>query len=146
MLRRLKRYLRRLFHPRRTGARSLNHPILMMERRRSPRVPSRNLIRILGRDRLQLDHLFNLADFSECGLRIRTDLDAHPGSTIEAIVNFRERNLHMDLNLRVVWVRPSRRGHAWGGQMGVEMTHLAPELRGLIKMMVIEKLGRLRAA
>ena len=146
MLRRLKRYLRRLINPRRPLAGNLNHPILMMERRRSPRVPSRNLIRVLGRDQLQLDHLFNLADFSESGFRIRTDLDAHPGSIVHAIVNFKERNLNMELRLRVVWVHKSRRGHSWGGQMGVEMLQLVPDLRILIKLMVIEKQGRLRAA
>ncbi len=146
MLRRLKRSLRRWVHPRRSPSRTFNHPILMMERRRSPRVPSRNLIRILGRDQLPLDHLFNLADFSESGFRIRTDLDAHPGSMVHAIVNFRERNLHIDMKLRVVWVHKSRRGQAWGGQMGVEMLHLPADMKRLVKMMVIEKLGRLRAA
>lgn len=146
MLRRLKRLLRRVFHRRQRVLGDVHSLILMMERRRSPRVPSRNLIRILGRDQLQLDHLFNLADFSESGLRIRTDLDAHPGSMIDAIVNFRERNLNMDLRLRVVWVHPSRRGQAWGGQMGVETMHLAPDLRVLIQLIVIEKLGRLHAA
>ena len=146
MLRRLTRYLMRIIHPKRRRISRLNHSFMTIERRRSPRVPSRNLIRILSRDQRQLDHLFNLADFSENGLRIRTDLDAHPDSTIEAIVNFKERGLHMNLDLRVVWIHKSRRGYAWAGQMGVEMLHLSTDLRVLIKMMVLEKLGCLRAA
>jgi len=145
MLRKLDRYLRSIIHPKRPFDQSFNNP-LFMERRRSPRVSSRNLIRILNRDQLQLDHLFNLADFSESGLRIRTDLDAHSGSMIHAIVNFRERNLNIELKLIVVWVHKSRRGHAWAGQMGVEMMSLSPDFRALIKMMVIEKLTHFRAA
>jgi len=145
MLRRLGHILWIKAHLRRAALRRSNHAVPIVERRRFPRVPSRNLIRVFRRDQLQLDHLFNLADFSESGLRIRTDLDAHPGSTIDAVVSFSERSLHIDLKLRVVWVHKSRRGLAWGGQMGVETLHLAPELRTLIKLMVIQKLGRLRA-
>lgn len=146
MLQRLKHYLRSIYRPERFIARGLYASNPSVERRRSPRVPSRNLVRILSRDQLQLDHLFNLADFSESGLRIRTDLDAHSGSVIEAIVNFKERNLNIELKLFVVWVHQSRRGHAWGGQMGVEMMNLPVDLRALIKMMVIEKLIYRQAA
>jgi len=146
MLRQFKRLLRRVFRVRNVSYRRSHKPILMIERRRFSRVPSRNLIRILSRDQLQLDHIFNIADFSEAGLRIRTDLDAHPGSLIDAVINLRERNRHLAVKLRVVWTQKSRRGYAWGGQMGAEMMNLSAESKNMLRLLVLEKQGRLRAA
>lgn len=143
MMRKLKRALKRFFYRKKASRRV---PIFVMERRRFPRVPSRNLIRILRRDSLKLDHLFNLGDFSENGLRVRTDLDAGPGSVIEAVVNFREMNYELPLRLRVVWAHKSRHGLAWGGQMGTQIIWYPENGRFLLKQLVYEKMTRMRAA
>ncbi len=146
MLRKFRRIFKRLCIKKLRRLPDASRPLSALERRRSPRVPSRNLIRILRRDRLSMDHLFNLADFSEGGFCIRTDLDAEPGSIVEAVVNFRERYCQLPVKLRVVWVHKSRRGLVWAGKMGVENTDLPGEARFILKQLVFEKLIRLRAA
>ncbi len=118
--------------------------ILMMERRRFPRVRSHNLIRILRPNDTGGDPLFNLADLSEGGFRIWTELDVGPDVPLEAVVNLRELSLMVPITIRIVWKHPAR--YPRGGQAGAETLDLTEENRHALRQLVLRKLFHRHAA
>ena len=117
---------------------------LTVERRRFPRVRSHNLIRFLGRSGMGSDFLFNLADLSEGGFRIWTELDMGRDALMEAVVNLREQALIVPVTLRMIWRRPAQ--YPRGGQIGAETLDLTEECRHALRQLVLKKLFLRHAA
>ena len=137
-------YLWRNYRARVFRARQEPSLLLMMERRRFPRVRSHNLIRILRRNGLSADTLFNLADLSEGGFRVWTELDMERGVLLEAVVNLREQAFMVPVTLRIIWRHTAQ--YPRGGQIGAKTLDITEESQRALKQLVLKKLFHRRAA
>ncbi len=76
------------------------------DRRVAPRVPTRNLLKIVSVNGKPVTQLFNLVNISETGFRFINFQQFHEGTVVQGVVNVREFDQQVPVDARIVWSEP----------------------------------------
>ena len=119
------------------------------DRRRYPRVPSRNLIKVIALEGQPENLIFNLLDVSEAGFQFAGLEYFENGMTLQVIVNIREFNRQIPMDARIVWSQPITMKVVWAEngwerssmrQAGAEITEMSEADRYMLRDFVQDKL------
>lgn len=105
------------------------------ERRRSPRLAARNLVRVAREDG-SVEELSNIYDISEGGMRIVCHTLFDLQSVLRVTLNIPEKNQSLELKARILWILPMK-GQKGAYFAGAEFAGTSDEdrrtLRGFIE-------------
>ncbi len=92
-------------------------------RRKTPRVETRNLLKITSIDGKPVNYLFNLVDISERGFRFKNFHSFRSGCEVQGVVNVREFNHQIPMDARIVWSQPITLKVVWTDKPSGERAH-----------------------
>lgn len=108
-------------------------------KRRFPRLMSRNLVKITRQDGSQIEKLSNIFDLSEGGLRIVCYENFPIGTPLNIELLLAEGE-SMKLNANIVWIRPVKDSPgAWFA--GVQFADMSDDVRAKLRDIISRYLG-----
>ncbi len=109
-------------------------------KRRYPRLMSRNLVKITRQDGSQIEKLSNIFDLSEGGLRIVCYENFPLGTPLNIELLIAEDVESLRLHANIVWIRPMKDSPgAWFA--GVKFADMSDDVRTSLRAIVSRHLG-----
>lgn len=112
-------------------------PKTLTNKRAFPRAHSRNLVKCTKAEE-SMDHISNLIDISETGMRFSSSTKPRTGSVIQMLVNLAEESRQVTVLGQVAWVRAIP-GSSKGFHVGVSFLQMSHEDRELVAQFVKNK-------
>ena len=112
-------------------------PKTLTNKRAFPRAHSRNLVKCTKADE-NMDHLSNLIDLSETGMRFSSSSKPRIGSVIQMLINLAEESRQVTVLGQVAWVKAIA-GSSKGFHVGVSFLQMSHEDRELVSQFVKNK-------
>ena len=98
------------------------------EQRRTPRVPSRMVVRFQNRQELRWDPI-PLKDLSQHGARFLSEHLLDAGAAVKFLFGLPLFMKDVDVPARVVWKKPVYSGRLQMTEYGITFTSISPEIR-----------------
>ena len=122
------------------------------ERRRYPRVPSHNLVKVIRANGRRENLIYNLTDVSETGFQFAGLSRFQSGICLQIVVNIREFNRQIPMDARIVWSQPITAKVVWGEygersrlhQAGAEIVEISEADRYALRGFIHYKLQNLQ--